>query len=412
MIFLSIGEKIKECRKLYGIKQTAFERYGITQNYLSLIENGKRVPSQDILKAIYEGFVELTNEAIKGNYSEFEFCQLQEDKVKLYLIEALKQELWIDQQDKLIELAKQFNLDDMCYEIYYKLGCNCKDRRLYNQAHVYLQEAAYYALQINKPVAMLYKIMGSSLKLGLNYEGALACYVMASQYAIQEGNMTLFYHVKCNIGTVLFNLSRYESALECANEVILKCEDATIYGIAVLLKSNILMKTECFEEAEILLNTFIHQTEVTSHSTYATYNLGCIYTAQHQYDKGLEIALNLLNQEGVDEDTKKKAVILVSYMYVNQEQYKEANEFLQYLRRNFKSVDDDHRIAVWYYKISLDIYIALDDKAAIIDLLNYLKEMLNCNQIQPEQFIEVQNKFLNYIIKKNHLEGYDRLDLS
>ena len=37
-MFLTIGEKIRQARDKYGLKQIAFESYGFSRNYISMIE--------------------------------------------------------------------------------------------------------------------------------------------------------------------------------------------------------------------------------------------------------------------------------------------------------------------------------------------------------------------------------------
>ena len=41
-MFLTIGEKIRQEREKYGLKQIAFESYGLARNYISMIETEKR----------------------------------------------------------------------------------------------------------------------------------------------------------------------------------------------------------------------------------------------------------------------------------------------------------------------------------------------------------------------------------
>ena len=41
-MFLTIGDKIREAREKYGLKQIAFESYGFSRNYISMIETKKR----------------------------------------------------------------------------------------------------------------------------------------------------------------------------------------------------------------------------------------------------------------------------------------------------------------------------------------------------------------------------------
>lgn len=68
-MFLTVGDKIKLCRKKYHLKQVIFENYGVTQYYLSLIENNKRNPSDEMLESIYNALVDLTDGEICLDFS-------------------------------------------------------------------------------------------------------------------------------------------------------------------------------------------------------------------------------------------------------------------------------------------------------------------------------------------------------
>ncbi|MFK7947707.1 MAG: helix-turn-helix domain-containing protein [Saprospiraceae bacterium] len=80
---MSIGTTIKELRKLKKIKQTDFaEKCGITTTYLSLIENNKKQPSQDVLNRI--------SDSLEIPYPILAFLsmnpeEISEDKRELYL---------------------------------------------------------------------------------------------------------------------------------------------------------------------------------------------------------------------------------------------------------------------------------------------------------------------------------------
>ena len=53
---------MKRVRLRSGLKQSAFERYGISQHYLSLIENNRRQPSAKMKQKLYVAFCELTQD--------------------------------------------------------------------------------------------------------------------------------------------------------------------------------------------------------------------------------------------------------------------------------------------------------------------------------------------------------------
>ena len=398
MIFLSIGDKIKECRKVYNIKQTAFEQYGITQNYLSLIESGKRIPSFEVVKAIYRGFVRLTNQAITTKYSEFEFCQSQSEQANFYVLERLEASDWINECDALIQIAKEFELDNRCYQIYSELGEQYQKQQLYFKSNNYIQEAINYGLKINKSVANLYKLIGVNLDLSLNYEGSLMCYILAEQYAISEEEFILLQEIRCSKATTLLKLKQYDCAMECIEDVITSCEDLNLQGFAIRIKSKILIETEKLEEAKSLLNKFILETDIISHKVHSIYNLTCIYVRQKEYDNGLEMAYCLFQDEKIDKELKKKIIILITRIYFEKANYLKAQEFLKQNKYYIECEKNDQYFIIYCYEIAIEVYIVLDNEVKLTEILNELEKLTSYSTIK-DSVIKLQNRVFNYLFK-------------
>ena len=47
-MLLTIGEKIRQVRKQYGLKQVAFESFGFSRNYISMLETNKRSLNEEM----------------------------------------------------------------------------------------------------------------------------------------------------------------------------------------------------------------------------------------------------------------------------------------------------------------------------------------------------------------------------
>ncbi|MTP07208.1 helix-turn-helix domain-containing protein, partial [Turicibacter sanguinis] len=83
-MILTISEKIKHARMYFGLSQRSFKRYGIGQNYLSMIESGKRNPSKEMLEAIYNALFELTGGEIESLYSKNRFIMNFTEEFELW----------------------------------------------------------------------------------------------------------------------------------------------------------------------------------------------------------------------------------------------------------------------------------------------------------------------------------------
>ena len=56
-MFLTVGEKIRQARQQFNLKQGSFRNFGITQHYLSMIETNKRQAPEQTLRDIYDAFI-------------------------------------------------------------------------------------------------------------------------------------------------------------------------------------------------------------------------------------------------------------------------------------------------------------------------------------------------------------------
>ena len=68
-MFSKVGEKLKQCRKEYNIKQIHFESYGFSASYISMIEKGVREAPTETIKQIYNALFLLTQGEIEKLYS-------------------------------------------------------------------------------------------------------------------------------------------------------------------------------------------------------------------------------------------------------------------------------------------------------------------------------------------------------
>ena len=74
-MFLTIGDKIREARAKYGLKQIAFESYGFSRNYISMIETKKRSLNENMFRTMYDAICELSGYQYPQEYSYDEFIK-------------------------------------------------------------------------------------------------------------------------------------------------------------------------------------------------------------------------------------------------------------------------------------------------------------------------------------------------
>lgn len=74
-MFLTVGEKLREIRKEYKLKQLAFVEYGVSRNYICMIKTNQRNLNNEKLSLLYQALCESTNDQVKDKYS-FELFSL------------------------------------------------------------------------------------------------------------------------------------------------------------------------------------------------------------------------------------------------------------------------------------------------------------------------------------------------
>ncbi len=81
-LFLTTGEKIRQVRQQFHLKQGVFQNFGITQHYLSMIETNKRKAPRETLEDIYHALMILTERKIEEQYTLEEFLLSPEEQAK------------------------------------------------------------------------------------------------------------------------------------------------------------------------------------------------------------------------------------------------------------------------------------------------------------------------------------------
>lgn len=86
-MFSKVGEKLKQCRKEYNIKQIHFESYGFSASYISMIEKGVREAPTETIKQIYNALFLLTQGEIEKLYSLDKFIMTEEEEALYWIKE-------------------------------------------------------------------------------------------------------------------------------------------------------------------------------------------------------------------------------------------------------------------------------------------------------------------------------------
>lgn len=400
-VFLTVGDKIKLCRKKYNLKQSIFEFYGVTQYYVSLIENNKRNPSDEMIESIYNALVELTEGRIYLDYSYMEFKKSSYTQAKEWIKEQYIARGSYDRE--LFEVAKKFNILEILFEMYQIFGEENQQSKNYQKSNEYFQEAIQCALKLQYSPVHLYKKIASNLKMNLNEEGALAYYRLALNYVTTDEDR---YRIIYYIGFIEVNLGNFDKALTYADENIQYSRDKlTVIG-SIMLKEYALRKNGEFQRGRELLEKYSKSPLGDELVDRIYYNLAINYKEDNYYSDALKICFKLLGSNvQVSSDIRYKTILLIGSIYRHMKEYEEALVFIKSIENEILK-EKEQRFIRWFYETYLEILIALDYEVEIIELVQETQLLAEKSIINGDIFNRVYSKAIQYVIlnkKMNHL---------
>ncbi len=399
-MFLTIGEKVKKSRKKYKIKQVAFEPYGITQYYLSLIENGKRNSSEEIIACIFDAFVELTNNKILEDYTKEEFVKTKQIQLKEYISEKLNQDLSIDEIKHLISLAKSYDEPVLLYELHIKLGEIYRLDNEFKLSNTCLIEAIDYAKLATIDLNEVYVLIGLNLIDMENYEGALGYFITAYNNAKPE--TADYYELKHRVAALESTIGNHHKAIEYVDDVILNCPFKAILVKAVIAKERYLRLLGHHEEA---IDSLLERVSCPdfSHLLFFIYqNLARNYKALGDYKKAIYYAKESIEQPWHAVFAKEHIQVLLAEIYFDDKQYDKALIILDEIKQVVKN-DQDYTLASMIYSLYLKIHIIQNNQAEIMQLLTELKELRDADRIKTDFYYKQKTKALQYILEVNNI---------
>ncbi len=402
-MFLTIGEKIKLSRKKYDLKQVLFEGYGITQYYLSLIENNKRVPSDEKIENIYQALLELTNGKIAIDYSLQEFKKDAKEQAKQWVYEQRKIRERYDEE--LLEVAKAFNLKKELFEIYKQFGEDAKKNKEYQKSNEYFHEAIHYVNGLNQSPMQLYITMGINLKNNLNYEGAIAYYTLALKYAVLDEDK---YKVMYYLGFAEAQLNHFEKPLEYVKIILENSQNESVLIGSVILKNYILDKMSEFKQSRILLEEYIKNPISNLYLDGIYYNLACNYSRCNEYEKAKMICFYTLKQEAyLTTEVRYKTMLLIAHIYKKTKKYQDGIEFIRSLKEEILK-EPEQRFISWFYETYIELLIELKLDDEIINLMIEVQDVVTQQKATSELLILIQSQLVKYAINTNKVEKFKK----
>lgn len=121
-MFSTVGEKIRQVRQQFHLKQGVFINFGITQHYLSMIETNKRQAPLKTLTDIYEALMNLTEGELESIYTLEEFLKTPEEQAIEFIESHLELKEIAEFYEKMMEIAQNYHLTEYIIKLEELLG--------------------------------------------------------------------------------------------------------------------------------------------------------------------------------------------------------------------------------------------------------------------------------------------------
>lgn len=393
-LFLTVGEKIRQARQQFNLKQGSFRNYGITQHYLSMIETNKRQAPEQTLRDIYDAFINLTNGEIESLYTFEEFCLPMELQVSRWLDQQLDSAILPQKYEELILVAEKYSLAQYMISIDERMG------EYYFKVQDYLMMAYYYrraignSLKFRQNPASLYFKFGRCLRKIGKYDEAvvnlcLAC--TAGKELTEDSGLVCDAHIY--LALTYHRLKEYRLGLEVVNE-LLKNKDNLKEGRYVgtlIVKELCMRRLEGAEKSrkylyELLDSDILNQFPSFSHYVY--HSLGWNYLESQKYEKALEALQKALPLRPKQLD-KAITTLLIGRIYFEIGQYEEAQKYYSETKETILLSESLRTKRLWIDE-QLDLYCKLNQIHQVKELFIELKSLVDIDKFPESMLYELK----------------------
>ena len=393
-LFLTVGEKIRQARQQFNLKQGSFRNFGITQHYLSMIETNKRQAPEQTLRDIYDAFINLTNGEIESFYTFEEFCLPIELQVSRWLDQQLNSETLPQRYEELMLIVEKYSLGEYMIFIDERMGEYYFKVQDYSMMAYYYRRAIGNSLKFRQNPASLYFKFGRCLRKIGKYDEAvvnlcLAC--TAAKELTEDSVLVCDAHIY--LALTYHRLKEYRLGLEVVNE-LLKNKDNLKEGRYVgtlIVKELCMRRLEGAEKSrkylyELLDSDILNQFPSFSHYVY--HSLGWNYLESQKYEKALEALQKALPLRPKQLD-KAITTLLIGRIYFEIGQYEEAQKYYSETKETILLSESLRTKRLWIDE-QLDLYCKLNQIHQVKELFIELKSLVDIDKFPESMLYELK----------------------
>lgn len=395
-MFLTVGEKIRNCRRIYQLKQIAFSKFGISQHYLSMIESQKRQPTIDMINQIYDAFDSLTHGEIRTLYDKESFRQTPSEQARVFLRSCCGNGFIHEHYEELVEIAKQYDVSEALYDLNMLMGQYYQELLQYEISNNYFMMATHEAIKRGGNLSDAYRELAFNAKQTLNYKIALSYYVLAEQYT-EDKTSLVYYQGERHIAFIYIKMNQFESAMEIINRVIQEGRFPQIIANMYMLKFYAYYKQEQWEIAKSVMDQFIEQNIYEPYRVNAYHNLAEGYYRLKQYEEAMtyvEQAIKLRENS----DKLFLSQFVKGKIHHELKNYEEAKKYYGQSKDFMLSHFDYENIQEWYC-FNIKLFHELGEYDQVFVLLAEIKKRSLTGMISEGFLNEIKLKLMEWKCK-------------
>ena len=405
MDFVKTGGRIKYYRNLLHLTQKELAMGRVTPKMINLLENDKKKLTPVTASILVSNFNKIANEkGVQINLEMKNFLMSENEYANAlcnkWFMEIEEDSFNEEKCSKIIELAKEYNLNEFMFKTLEKMSIYYYYEKNYLIALKYLEELLPISLLLNyqKEKINIFNRVATCCYMLLDYEKAFYYYKTGYDEFLKLGIIDSVLEDKLLYNLALINLERknFIDAEMYAEKLLALAdiEESEMYT-NLILKANVYMKTDRVQGAlkmyKEILNHDIKYLYLVQHNiSESFFNLGKLDESIEFFSKSINSQLNSLSP------FTTSSLINIADIYYMEKKYDEAIIFYEYGLNNAKKFQQLDELILCYESIYKVYYKMCKIKKFDV----YYKSMQDLYAVETfsdEQFKKVQTIEHNYI---------------
>lgn len=398
--FLNPGEKVKNLRKLLGLKQEKLEEIGVSRNFISMVEHDKRKLNKRTALKVLDIFKQKAKELdLEINIDVKYLLTSAAEEASAYCREKLSLELSMEEIENLIDLCNKYKIvADILPNLYIKKANLLFEKTIYDEAffHYYSAYEIYNNNLDLENKAYIFNKLGKCKLMTLDLKESQAYFIRSYNLSIECHNLTIKKYSLYNLALVYGRLNKLEEAIKHIDDYILLCDSKSdFYDVlnAEILRAIYFSKEGKYEKAiETYLKILTKEAQIKETLLALIYNnLGTDYFETNNLESSIECFNKAQHLREIKDMSKLcRTLIDKSKVYIKN---KLTNEALKLLNEGLDMaiIYSDVEYIINSYNLLEEIYTSLQDKNSLDLLYNKILFILK-NKAINEQMINIYAK--------------------